>query len=265
MRNQEENILEEKTKKKKYRDGSVKVFGFRSGKSWKMIPAILYYLFAAIVIVLSVGGEFTNYKFEGFDYILIILKYIFITIFLYSPVIFLSDFEYTKKIPLFKKKTVSASIIGMLIVLTFCYFMVQVNIYCCSPKYKASVKKYTIEQNIELIVASRNNINDDTITGKVQQVAGAKEYVVEVSTDKSFKEETIVDQFTVNRIQFTHKSEKYIGKKELFVRAKVRATVDDQMVEGKWSSIAKVAVNENTSSNAQKIETTNNSTKKAKK
>ena len=59
-------------------EGRVKVFGFRSGKSWKMIIAVLYYTVAAFVFVTSVINEFRYYSFEAIDVVLVIIKYIFI-------------------------------------------------------------------------------------------------------------------------------------------------------------------------------------------
>ena len=120
----------------------IKVFGFRSGKSYKMIPALLYYAFMAFFIVSSVYGELRYYEFETMDYVLMTYKYIFFGILFFSPLIFLSDFGYREKLPFFKKHTTSASLIGLVIVWIFCYFIAEVNIMCMSDTWVASKNKY---------------------------------------------------------------------------------------------------------------------------
>ena len=96
------------------KDG-VKIFGLRSAKAYKMIPALLYYAAMAYFIGASIVGELLHYKFETIDYILMIEKYLFFAILFFSPLIFLSDFKYREKLPLFKKHTFSSSLSGILL------------------------------------------------------------------------------------------------------------------------------------------------------
>lgn len=120
------------------KDDRIKLFGFRSGLSYKMIPAILYYLFMLFYIFTGIYGEIKYYSFEPMDIVLTIIKYIFFFILLFSPAIFLSDFKYRDSLPLFKKRTKSATITGLIIVWMFCLFMINVNIYCMSDTWKQS-------------------------------------------------------------------------------------------------------------------------------
>lgn len=120
----------------------IKVFGFRSGKSYKMIPALLYYAFMAFFIGASVYGELRYYKFETMDYVLMAYKYIFFAILFFSPFIFLSDFKYREKLPFFKKRTTASSLTGLILVGMFCYFMAQVNIFCMSDTWVHSKNEY---------------------------------------------------------------------------------------------------------------------------
>ena len=53
------------------KDG-VKIFGLRSAKAYKMIPALLYYAAMAYFIGASIVGELLHYKFDPIDYVLII-------------------------------------------------------------------------------------------------------------------------------------------------------------------------------------------------
>ena len=92
-------------KESKYQIERLKLFGFRSGIAWKMIPALFYYVIMGLILYSSIVGEVREFKFEEYDYILLVLKYIFLTVLLYSPAIFLSEFKYNKKIPIFKKDT----------------------------------------------------------------------------------------------------------------------------------------------------------------
>ena len=123
-------------------DGSVKLFGFRSGISYKMVLAFLYYAIMLITFVTSIVNEITYFSFEEVDIILFISKYIFIGLAVFSPAIFLSDFKYVEGLPLFKKKQLSSSIIGMVIVIAFSYFMWSVDIYAMSKTYKKSRDAY---------------------------------------------------------------------------------------------------------------------------
>lgn len=149
----------------------IKIFGFRSGKSYKMIPALLYYAFMLFFIGASVYGELRYYKFETMDYVLMVYKYIFFAILFFSPLIFLSNFKYREKIPFFKNHTTASSIIGLIIVWMFCYFMAQVNILCMSDTWVQSQKAYTekLKQEQEEALKKQNSDEKETeITTKEQ-------------------------------------------------------------------------------------------------
>lgn len=85
-------------------ESRIKLFGFRSGLAYKMIPAILYYAFALFYIGVGIYGEIQYFKFEPIDIVLMIFKYIFWIILFFSPAIFLSDFKYRESLPFFKKR-----------------------------------------------------------------------------------------------------------------------------------------------------------------
>lgn len=150
-------IEDEKKHRKAVSNGverNIKLFGFRSGTSYKMVLAILYYGLMLLIYVPSIVNEIIHYDFTVTDVILDISKYIFIGILLFSPAIFLSDFKYVDSMPFFKKKTFGAGLCGLIIVFMFCYFMWNVDIMCMSKQYKESVKAYekqiTKEQNDKL-------------------------------------------------------------------------------------------------------------------
>ena len=221
-------------------EGRVKVFGFRSGKSWKMIIAVLYYAVAAFIFVTSVINEFRYYKFEPIDVILVIIKYVFIFVFLFSPLIFLSDFKYTYNIPLFRDKEKSKSVIGLIIVLGVCYLMMQLNIYVGSNLYKSSVKEYTLKNTAQAVAPYEKKVDSDKLKVLLSNLEVAKGYKVEVATDKSFKNPLVKGDY--KKSLFTIKSPKLVNQKKLFVRAKSYGTVNKKIIEGDWSDIKEVKI-----------------------
>ncbi|MCR5736458.1 MAG: hypothetical protein K6G64_02265 [Eubacterium sp.] len=147
-------------------DSPIKLFGFRSGLSYRMIPAMMYYLVVTAVFISSIVNELKHYSFTGADMVLFVSKYLFIGIALFSPAIFLSDFKYVEYLPLFKKKTVSSGLIGLLIVIIFSYFMWNVDLYCMSKEYKESVKAYQteVQKDIEQMTLEQETKTDEEIS-----------------------------------------------------------------------------------------------------
>ena len=82
----------------------------------------------------------------------------------FSPLLFLSDFKYREKLPFFKKHTTSSSLIGLIIVWMFCYFMAQVNILCMSDTWVKSKNQYLkqLEQEQQEILKKQKNTEKQT-------------------------------------------------------------------------------------------------------
>lgn len=245
-------------------EGRVKVFGFRSGKSWKMIIAVLYYVLVSFVFVTSVINEFRYYKFEPIDVVLVIIKYVFIFVFLFSPLIFLSDFKYTYNIPLFRNKERSKSAIGLIIVLGICYLMMQLNIYVGSNLYKSSVKEYSLKNTVQTIAPYDKKYESDRLKVLLGGNDFAKAYKLEVALDKGFK--TFVLKGDYNKTLIKLKSPIFKNQEKLFVRAKSYGTVNKKIVEGDWSDVKQVKIiksKKNTKTTSPKI-TTPKTTQKTK-
>ena len=245
-------------------EGRVKVFGFRSGKSWKMIIAVLYYVLVSFVFVTSVINEFRYYKFEPIDVVLVIIKYVFIFVFLFSPLIFLSDFKYTYNIPLFRNKERSKSAIGLIIVLGICYLMMQLNIYVGSNLYKSSVKEYSLKNTVQTIAPYDKKYESDRLKVLLGGNDFAKAYKLEVALDKGFK--TFVLKGDYNKTLIKLKSPIFKNQEKLFVRAKSYGTVNKKIVEGDWSDVKQVKIiktKKNTETTSPKI-TTPKTTQKTK-
>lgn len=94
-----------------------KLLGFRSNKVVNKIISIGYMIVCALVLIGVLGTEkyanITNY-----DYTISQICDSLIVVMMITPYIFLSNFKYRDKLPLFKNHTVKSNIIGMLIVIT---------------------------------------------------------------------------------------------------------------------------------------------------
>ena len=110
----------------------------------------MYYMLVTTIYVVSIVNEIKYFQFSGADVFLMVSKYLFIGIALYSPAIFLSDFKYVDSLPFFKQKKVSSSLIGLILVTAFCYFMWSIDIYCMSKTYQQSVKAYQTQVQKEM-------------------------------------------------------------------------------------------------------------------
>lgn len=152
-------------KESKYQIERLKLFGFRSGIAWKMIPALFYYLIVGLILYSSIVGEIREFKFEEYDYILLILKYIFLVILLYSPAIFLSDFKYNKKMPIFKNGTLTSKFIGMAVVIVMSLFFIWTYQFCMSSTYKESAEKYyRMKKEQKASMIDKESENTETVS-----------------------------------------------------------------------------------------------------
>lgn len=89
-----------------------KLFGFRSNTGWKKTLATAWY---TLCIFGFIAGFFTSPEFPVGQYDLIISKItniLYLLMFILPP-LFLSDFDFTKKVPLFKEKKTSKSIFAI--------------------------------------------------------------------------------------------------------------------------------------------------------
>ena len=104
-----------------------KLLGFRSGKPWKSLVAGAYYLLALAVLIF---GLFSRMPVSGGSQDAAIYRGEVLILFLWmlSPAIFLSDTPYRQYLPLFRKRTRSWSLTGMMIVfLFFAYLFASVD------------------------------------------------------------------------------------------------------------------------------------------
>ena len=88
------------------------LFGFRSRSLWKMGIASLYYVFA---VATSIGLLVTRkpYATNGSDIAVELLSGLLLSLILLSPAFLLSDFGYRDKLPLFKRRKLVSSALGM--------------------------------------------------------------------------------------------------------------------------------------------------------
>lgn len=92
--------------------GGKGLFGFRSRRPWKMVVASLYYLLA---VVTSIGLLFARspHATSGTDVALEALKGLFLALAFLSPAFLLSDFGYRDRLPLFRRRKLFWSALGL--------------------------------------------------------------------------------------------------------------------------------------------------------
>ena len=159
---------------------------------------------------------------------------------MYSPIIFLSDFDYVYKMPLFRKKQFGTSLLGILLVTAFCYFMVNVEIYAASENYKESRTVYYIENTRESVVLDKKKKDSDTIKGKLYKIREASYYQVQVGSDKKGKDVSFDSNIKTDKIKI--KDAKFKNAKTLYVRVRAFYKHNKKSYHGKWSDYTKVTV-----------------------
>lgn len=90
------------------------LFGFRSRTPWKMVVAGLYYLLA-VVSGIAVMTSRKPYASNGTDIALEVLSGALLTIAMMSPALLLSDFGYRHRLPLFRRRKVVLSALGLVL------------------------------------------------------------------------------------------------------------------------------------------------------
>jgi len=88
------------------------LFGFRSRQPWKMVAASAYYLFAVVIAIGSLISR-KPYATNGTDIALEVLSGLLLSLVLLSPAFLLSDFGYRDRLPLFKRRKVVWSALGL--------------------------------------------------------------------------------------------------------------------------------------------------------
>lgn len=92
-----------------------KLLGFRTNKIWKKIVSILYLIFCFIYLLGVIGTE-KYVNITNHDFIISQICDSLIFVILIAPYIFLSNTKFRNILPLFKKHSIGASAIGLIIV-----------------------------------------------------------------------------------------------------------------------------------------------------
>ena len=118
------------------------VLGFRSGKPWKMILAVLYY--CCCLAVLWFGMTLPSFPQIGaFDRGIELLSVLIIFLWMLSPAIFLSDTPMRSHLPLFKKRDGMFSMIGMMIVFLFFAYLFGAVSSFHTPEYGRMIEQFS--------------------------------------------------------------------------------------------------------------------------
>jgi uncharacterized membrane protein len=124
------------------------LFGFRSRTPWKMGVAGVYYLFAVVMsfsLVLSRKPYATN----GKDIAIEVVNGLLMSLVLLSPALLLSDFGYREKLPLFKKRKVILSAVGLAVFFVLMVVTSALADGLHTAPYKVAAAKEAAEQKAE--------------------------------------------------------------------------------------------------------------------
>ncbi len=118
-----------------------KVFGFRSGKIWKMMIAILYYFCAFAVLFFGLSTPLPIAA-CSYDQNLYYLSILVLFVWMMSPAIFLSNTPFREWLPLFRKHIRSSSVVGMMIVFLFFAYLFGSLESLHTPAYQQEFQSY---------------------------------------------------------------------------------------------------------------------------
>ncbi|MDR2505072.1 MAG: hypothetical protein LBD16_03090 [Oscillospiraceae bacterium] len=121
-----------------------KLFGFRSGVPWKRGVALVYYLACAAFLII---GMLTPPLIPSGmrDAIVFKLSTFVIFLLLTSPAIFLSDTKIRRKLPLLRDNVGSKSLVGMMIVVVFLFYLFLMAEGLHSKEYAAEFRSFINE------------------------------------------------------------------------------------------------------------------------
>lgn len=118
-----------------------KLFGFRSGKPWKMTIAVVYYAIVLMVLFFAITTPLPN-EASGYDRFIYLLSSAVLIFWMMSPAIFLSNTKLREKLPLFRNRTASSSLLGMMIVFLFFAYLFAATEDLHSQEYKTLIQQY---------------------------------------------------------------------------------------------------------------------------
>ena len=124
------------------------LFGFRSRKPWKMLVASAYYLFAGVIAIgLLVSRK--QYANSGADIALEVLSGFLMSLVLLAPAFLLSDFGYRDKLPLFKRRKIVWSALGLAVFFVLMLVTAALADTLHTAPYRAAAAKEAAQQNAE--------------------------------------------------------------------------------------------------------------------
>lgn len=126
------------------------LFGFRSGTPWKKIVAVIYYFLGVVVLFF---GLFTPPFIEAGVHDTNIYRITVVILFFWieSPAIFLSDTPIREKLPFFRKRKASQSLVGfMCMSILFVYMFATIDSYH-TDEYRNRLNKYMGISTLEVV------------------------------------------------------------------------------------------------------------------
>lgn len=124
------------------------LFGFRSRTPWKMGIAGVYYLFA-VVMAFGLVLSRKPYATDGKDIAIEVVNGLLMSLVLLSPAFLLSDFGYRDKLPLFKKRKLIWSAVGLTLFLVLMLVTSAFADGLHTAPYKVAAAKEAAEQKAQ--------------------------------------------------------------------------------------------------------------------
>lgn len=120
------------------------LLGFRSGKPWKMIVAVVYYVFCLVVLVTGMVTK-PLVQAGAWDAVVFKLSVVVIFVWMLSPAVFLSETPLRRKLPLFKQRQPLKSVLGMMVVFLLCTYIFAMVESWHTPEYKTTLDTYNAQ------------------------------------------------------------------------------------------------------------------------
>lgn len=126
------------------RSGKGKLLGFRSGVPWKKLAAVLYYLLCITVLLCGIMTP-PLIPCNAWDAAVFRISACFLSVWMVSPAIVLSNTVLRKRLPLFKAKDFTKSLVGIMLLFVLCSWIFGWIEGWHTESYKNNFEQYITE------------------------------------------------------------------------------------------------------------------------
>lgn len=176
-----------------------KLLGFRSNKLWKKIIAILYYIWCLFLLIVAMN-DVPEIRVSIYDMVIHKSSMILMALSFFIPILFISDFNIKKKIPLLKIKKWWSDILGFVIVFFLVICSSKIINICHSSDYFKRYDEYSqtkityIKDDLDIVPESdKSLLTENEIIENLEDLindnSNKNENNSEVNTNEDNKEE----------------------------------------------------------------------------